>query len=487
MLSATPGCTRVSVPSIDIPPPRTGAAAAARVHVNRRLWIGLLIALMGLSGWAPPDAVASDLTVEERLQRAEELIEKLQGELTELKELAQTPAAHVEPARQPEPAVSESPNALRAFWKNGLRFETADRAFRARIGGRFHNDWAWGTMSDDVETTLGEDFKNGVEFRRAWIYLSGTLYDDYEYKVQYDFAGGSGGTFKDVYFAMRNVPVVGGIRVGHFKEPFSLEELTGNNYLTFIERGLPNGAFAPKRNTGVMLYDTLLDEQMTWAIGTFRETDAFGDEQSDSEYLVTGRLTGVPVYADDGRTILHLGAAARWRRPGDDSVRYRERPEVHLAPRFVDTGTIASDGEARAGAEVAWVGGPFSAQAEYFYTFVDAAGGNDPDFNGLYVYGSYFLTGEHRPYKRSSGVFGMVQPHRNFKFNGGPGAWEGALRYSQIDLRDEGIKGGELRNTTLGVNWYLNSNVRIMANWVHSHRKQVGNADLVTTRFQVFF
>ena len=62
-----------------------------------------------------------------------------------------------------------------------------------------------------------------------------------------------------------------------------------------------------------------------------------------------------------------------------------------------------------------------------------------------------------------------------------------AARYSQADLNDSGITGGELRNTTMGLNWYLNPNVRLMANWVHAYRKTVGDGDLFGMRFQVFF
>ena len=67
------------------------------------------------------------------------------------------------------------------------------------------------------------------------------------------------------------------------------------------------------------------------------------------------------------------------------------------------------------------------------------------------------------------------------------GAWELAARYSYLDLNDKGLRGGIENNTTVGVNWYLYSNLRLMLNWVHAHQNGLGDADIIQTRFAVDF
>jgi phosphate-selective porin OprO/OprP len=78
--------------------------------------------------------------------------------------------------------------------------------------------------------------------------------------------------------------------------------------------------------------------------------------------------------------------------------------------------------------------------------------------------------------------------------NGGRGAWEIAARYSTMDLNDSGIVGGEAETVTLGLNWYLNPSVRIMANYVLANVEDAaGNADVdgeghfFAMRFQIDF
>lgn len=113
--------------------------------------------------------------------------------------------------------------------------------------------------------------------------------------------------------------------------------------------------------------------------------------------------------------------------------------------------------------------GPFSLQAEYFYADLDTALSDDPEFDGYYAYASYFLTGERRKYSPSRGYFSRVKPLKNFNPDeGGWGAWEMGLRYSSLDLTDQDVEGGEAHNITVGLNWYLNPNVRIMFNYVNS-------------------
>jgi phosphate-selective porin OprO/OprP len=122
------------------------------------------------------------------------------------------------------------------------------------------------------------------------------------------------------------------------------------------------------------------------------------------------------------------------------------------------------------------------------YAKVDGKNGaTSPDFDGFYIQGSYFLTGEHRKYKTSTGAFDRVKPKENFSSASGTGAWEVAARYSQIDLNEGSVTGGRLRNVTVGLNWHLNPNMRIMWNYIRADLSGVGKASLFLMRFQIDF
>lgn len=372
---------------------------------------------------------------------------------------------------------------LRVFWKEGLRFETPDKDFSFKFGGRIYNDWVWMRQDSDVQAAVG-DLIDGTEFRTARLYTSGTINGNVDYKAQFDFST-TYNEFKDVYIGIRDFPI-GYLKMGHFKEPFGLEELTSSRFITFMERSLAN-TFVPGRNTGFALSSTLCDNRATWAAGAFRNTGRYGEDQTGGEYNATGRVTVLPWYEDGGAKLLHLGAAYSFRSP--ESIQYATEPEAHLAPDFVDTTVLATEEAGVLGIESALVYGPWSVQSEYMMAEVNGNNGvPSPTFDGFYVQGSYFLTGEHRNYKTSSGSFGRVKPKENHSFkDGGSGAWEVATRYSEIDLDDAGITGGKLKDVTVGLNWYLNPNTRVMWDYIRSDLDGVGYSYLFMMRMQVDF
>lgn len=370
-------------------------------------------------------------------------------------------------------------------WKDGVRLETRDKSVRFQFGGRIHYDWAAMSQDSGVRQSLGA-LQDGTEARRARLYFSGALHEQVEFKVQYDFAGGTT-KLKDVYLGLTGIPYLGKIRVGHMKEPFSLEEMTSSNNVTFLERALPN-VFAPSRNTGLMISNHAR-QRVSWGMGVFLDTNDLGVDQGDGEFNFTGRLTGTPWQAENGKDIVHLGLGYSYRSPSEPSFRYRQRPEAHLAPRFVDTGTLRMPSAHLVGPEFALVHGPASVQAEYIRAGLNpvAANGNS-NFHGYYLLGSYFLTGERRNYRASSGQFRGIKPKRNVNIRqGGAGAWEVAVRYSSLDLNHRSVSGGRLNDFTAGLNWYLNPNARLMWNYIRAERDDLGKADVFQMRFQVNF
>ncbi len=383
-------------------------------------------------------------------------------------------------------------NDFRVYWKDGLRMETADKSMQWRIGGRIDIDSAWFDQDNDLIEQLEAagsdepDWEDATEIRMARMYMQGLLYDKVEFKFQFDYVDGDVEP-RDVYVGLTGLPF-GGIRAGHFKEPFGLQQLTVGQYLTFMERALP-GAFEAERNMGVMAHNHIMDDQMTWALGVFRDSDEFGAGEGDG-YNFTGRVTGLPLYEDKGEQLVHLGMGYSYRH-FDDEMRLRQRPEAHLTPDYlVNTGYFEADNASLLGLESAMVWGPASLQAEYTTAFVDSDERDDPDLCGYYIEASYFLTGEHRNYNAAKAVFDRIRPKRNFLGKaGGPGAWQVAARYSHLDLDDGAVNGGALDTITAGLNWYLNPNTRVMFNYVYADASDLydGETQIFQTRFQIDF
>ena len=109
-------------------------------------------------------------------------------------------------------------------WKNGFRTESVDGNFKLKFGGRLQNDWAFFNENSEMQNSTFGGAVNGTEFRRVRFYNSGLIYGNINYKVQFDYAK-AGVVFKDVYIKLNKIPVVGNITVGHFNEPFSMEDL----------------------------------------------------------------------------------------------------------------------------------------------------------------------------------------------------------------------------------------------------------------------
>ena len=443
----------------------------------------------------------SERAREEEAQRIEAAVDAAVASANEAVDQAVETAALA--ATNTAPNSEPDPKDWKFKWSNGFKLQRNDGAFKLRFGGRIQNDWAMVDLSNRLEEAIGGE-GHGTEFRRARIFFSGTVYDRVLFKAQYDFTNTGNGTtkLKDAYIGLKNVGPLDKVLVGHMKESFSLDSLTSSKYGTFMERALTE-AFVPGRNTGFAIHDTVLDKRILWQAGAFKNANDAGlSFDDDGMWNVTGRVVGVPLYEDDGEKVVHLGMGYSHQfRGGDDyMLRYRQRPESHLAPYFANTeSTISTNNVNLINPEIAMVWGPASFQAEYMRSFVNGDDGmRNTAFWGAYAELSYFLTGERRNYKLGSGSFGRVKPKANFNpLQGDWGAFQLGVRYSYLDLNDEFVRGGKMWNVTAGINWHLYPNTRVSLNYVHSDLDNRlispnpdnldGNADIVQARFQLDF
>jgi len=437
------------------------------------------VVVFGIISGASGVRAADTQALEQQIQQMQQDLGRLMNELKAVKEeqarSAETrAAAH---AAGKAAAEAKAKEEFKVSTKGGIKVESGDGNFKAMIGGRIMADAAW--FNED-KTNMGD----GTEFRRARLHLAGTMFKDWHFKTEWDFAGNAA-VAKDVWIkytgwnSFHNL----GVTVGHHKLPMMLENMTSSRFISFMERSTAHGAFVDDigdRQIGVSA--NLNGANWSLAGGIWSaDMDDNPASEGDEDWQTGGRLTYAPYY-DKGR-ILHLGFWGNYfQNPDASNITIDPRPESHIMSGMVSTGAITTtDDLVRWGAELAGVYGPASLQGEYVRASIDrTTNGNvntDFDFYGWYMEGSYFLTGESRKYKGGAGKFDRVTPLKSL-YQGGPGAWQVAARFSALDLDDGTILGGQEHNWTLGLNWFANPYIRFSANyiWVNNNNSATNNS-----------
>jgi phosphate-selective porin OprO/OprP len=359
---------------------------------------------------------------------------------------------------------------------------------RIRLRGRIDTDFIWSSQSAANEATFGE-LEDTVGLRRARIGVEGELSQDSRYIAEIDLASGEV-VLRDVWVGWGKLRERSEVRVGHFREPFSLEGGTSANSFAFMERS-PINQLDPARNWGVGYFRCSPDEDSTFAVGVFHSGTDSSDLQSGegSDTAVTARWTMLPWSESGGERLMHLGIALSARVPDRDVVVIKQSPHSPVldfgdssASPFVRTIRIPANFQQRFNAQWALVNGPFSMQAEWYGSLIDQTGGPPVFLHGSYLNAGYFLTGEHRSYHSESGVFGgvivarPVLPSLSLESKDIPrglGAWELTARFGYLDFLDLDIPRGSqgqlvgvrLPEATFGVNWYLADRLRVLLNY----------------------
>ena len=289
----------------------------------------------------------------------------------------------------------------------------------------------------------------------------------YDVFVEYEFENRQ---WLDAYLRVQSKALLGddygAFRFGYTKTPVSLEGAQSTRANTFLELSLPAQAIFEGRRTGI----DWAFERPAWLInlGYYWGQDLQGDNDGRT---FGGRAAWTPRKSATG--VIHLGVSAS-REERDTttdgrgivhppSARIGTPPEAGLTPvRLVDSGTLSNVGHIdRSGLEGIWIGGPWSVQGETLWERVARYGGvPNYDARGAYVFGSWIVTGESRPYK--GGNVGNIKPGRAW------GAVELLLRYSTLDLNSGPVLGGKEHDWTLGANWLVSEHLKFQANYIRA-------------------
>ena len=395
-------------------------------------------------------------------------------------------------------APAEAPKVPHIVQSGASKFslESSDGQYAVGLTGRVHFDTGAYSFTPDSSVVGTQRLSSGVNARRARIGISGKAAGAWTFQFIYD--GGNSQDNAAGGIQMAQVSYVGFKNViidlpGYSEPGYPLETAQSSNDIMFMERAAPVnvatnlGAGDFRSNAGVRYTGDRL-----WA-GVYVTGPAQGDSHTGVHERL-GSFQRISYQAIAGKdSTLHLGVNAFELLQVPDSgigtaktVTLSDRPELRIDPTaLLSTGAIGSvanpvSGVNVYGFEAAGTHGSLFAQGEYFQYNVQRRGLGSNEFSGYYGMVSYTLTGEHRSYNRATGAYGAITPRHPFGVDGGRGALELAARYSYTDLTDGftagiaqsaqplAINGGKMKNFTVGANWYVNTYLRFMLNYVHS-------------------
>jgi phosphate-selective porin len=273
------------------------------------------------------------------------------------------------------------------------------------------------------------------------------------------------------------------IKVGQWKAPFGLEQLTSDPSLIIPERSLPTGAITPDRQIGVQLWGKPFTnvwperkDLVTYYAGIFNGNGRNTSINDNNSFMYVGRLELQPfkgkVFGQESS--LKLGADVLNSRDDagtniSQTLNLLVNADGSLSP-FV----LSTPAERTAWSVDAWLKlGPFDLIGEYLQEKVNGLTFNGvpgiPDFttNGYYITAAYFLI---------------------------PKKLQLATRWKYLNPGQRGNDG--ISSITGGLNYYIRGNdLKLMINYIHTWsdfreaNPQFGQDQFneVLARFQLMF
>ena len=420
---------------------------------------------------APP---ATPPVVETRLQQQDQKIDDMVAKFA-----AEQDARRLASQEQSQASVT-----------NGrLQIASADGRFSAALRATVQYDVGYYMQGNHARTLpTGPDLSSGSNFRRAQLGLQGRVFGDWSYFVNIDYgSGGSTGTETPGHIQQAYIEYDGFgpfvFRIGAHPPSTGLDDSYAASDQLLMERSAPgdltrNMAGGDGRDSIELVYvgDNLYGS-IAYTGDKIQETTLLNDEQQ----AVVGRVAYSPVANADWRWVVSLAGTDIFR-PGDSTSALNSArpfslstpPELNVDDNSTKLVSISDANVTDAwdwNLESAVTYDNFLAQAGYFKYGVDQRGVTTlrgQGFDGWYVEGSWVLSGESRGWSAASAAFTSPRPRVNFSPDGGGwGAFELVGRYSTLSLNDNegviggplpagGVRGGEQRIATIGLNWYPN-------------------------------
>jgi len=415
---------------------------------------------------------------------------------------------------------------------------SGDGRFEMSIRGRVQLDWAafmqdqndfgagYGTVGQCAATNALCDLGSGAVFRRVRFGVEGKFFKDFIYELRFDFGGSDIEGAGIINIARVGYVGIPGLRIqaGAIQPILTMYDSTSSAELTTMERpmvittlvgnfGGDNGRKAVEvtyQKEGLLMDG---DNFLASAAFTGDRVATNGTSHSGGPDDERTQLVGRLAYRlwSDGVSNVQVGASGakilslQGNVPNTPkTLQLRERPEIRVTgERFIDTGAInmeSNDPASVYGFEAGMNWNNLYVAGEWYKFDLDSKNAVDPSYTGWYVEGEWIITGEAKRYVASGtnnniAVFRGPSVTSPWSLGGGIGAWSIHARYSTLDLNDnEGAagvaavagtnyRGGEETNTIVGATWYMNANLKMMAeyNMVDVTRLNAAGASLDTS------
>lgn len=383
-------------------------------------------------------------------------------------------------------AVDFSEGQFRARMGKGLAYRTQDKDFKVSLTGVLQADGVWLNTNETLVPT-----NSGI--RRGRLMFGMQLYRDWDMRATYDFTADplDERGFQNLYLRYSGIHRTR-VYLGNMQEPIGLDWLTSSRTTLFMERAQMT-ALIPPLHLGM----AASTHGRNWAAfaGLFGEQLRDGIDVKNG-WGVSGRVVYTPIQTR--QNILHVGLSGSHREPAENARSFVSSSRTFNVEnaRFSSLGPVRNFSEILS-AELAAMRGPMSMQFEYLRTFTGKQQALEPpEFDSWYIQAGWVVTGEKRSYSRTTRTFDGVKPNSRLGLNGGTGAWEVGVRYSELSPVGQKQFGNKETNLTLGINWYPTDYMRVMANyiWVRSDldfsrnsSPQNEHANIFAMRLQVQF